>query len=213
MAGYILFPEIDPYPTTYVAHTYAEKGTHLHHIPLSYMAHKVHVKFHDKDTEVHQPKSDVRETPANFYVEVELPGVKDKGELHLRWTSLRTLLLTSKLSRPEIPAEETTAATTTESEQPAAPAAEAATETTQKPEEPAPTVVKVEPPHLTVHERAVGDIERAFHFPIDVDRDATHAKLDAGLLRIIVPKIVEHGKVEEIPHLPVQVAHVESAAV
>ncbi|KAL6244446.1 hypothetical protein RBB50_008688 [Rhinocladiella similis] len=200
MSFFYSYPDIDPYPTTHVAHTFPEKGHHLHHIPIPYLAHRAHKVFHDKDQDVHVPKTDVRETPKNFYVEVELPGIKDKSELHLRWTSTRTLLVTSKITRPEIPA----------SEMLFDPDTEGILEPTPTPAQPAPTEegreerpveggeakkeeapVKVEP-HLTVHERQIGDYMRAFNFPVDVDRDETHAKLDAGLLKIIVPKLV-HG--------------------
>lgn len=189
MAFFYPYPNIDPFPTTYVAHTYPEKGHHLHHVPLPYLAHKAHQFVHDKDLDVHLPKADLRETPKNFYLEVELPGVKDKSELHLRWTTLRKLLVTTQTARSVIPEEELADA----------PAAEApATETPAADKTP----VKQEP-HLTVHERAIGEIMRAFNFPVDVDRDNTHAKLDAGLLTIVVPK-VEHEEPEK-HHVPVKV--------
>lgn len=56
-----------------------------------------------------------------------------------------------------------------------------------------------------MHERLIGDVLRAFNFPVDVDRDSTTAKLDAGLLRVIIPK-VEH---EQIEHVQVPVEHEE----
>ncbi|KAK6383508.1 hypothetical protein LTS17_002800 [Exophiala oligosperma] len=206
MSFFYAYPDIDPYPTTHVAHTFPEKGHHLHHIPIPYLAHKAHRIFHDKDQDVHVPKTDVRETPKSFYVEVELPGIKDKSELHLRWTSTRTLLVTSKITRPEIPEAEMVYDPATEGileptptpTQPPAPAAPTEEGREERPpvdgaeedkKEEAP--VKLEP-HLTVHERLIGDYMRAFNFPVDVDRDETHAKLDAGLLKIIVPKLV-HG--------------------
>lgn len=198
MAYFYPYPEIEPYPTTHVAHTYPEKGHHLHHIPIPYLVNKAHKVFHDHDTEVHVPKADIRETLKNFYLEVELPGIKDKSELHLRWTSTRTLLVTSKTHRPDIPESELL-----DEQQPEtgdATITQAPDHQQTHPEQEAH--VKREP-HLTVHERPIGDMMRAFNFPIDVDRDNTHAKLDAGLLKIVVPKLV-HGKAEE-NHLPVPV--------
>ncbi|RJE16949.1 hypothetical protein PHISCL_10714, partial [Aspergillus sclerotialis] len=104
MAGWFyITSDIDPYPTTHISHTYPEPGHHLHHIPVPYVAHKVYTKLHDRDEDIHQPTTDVRETLSNFYLEVELPGVKEHTELRLRWTSDRTLLLTSKTHRPDIP--------------------------------------------------------------------------------------------------------------
>ncbi|KIW20008.1 hypothetical protein PV08_00583 [Exophiala spinifera] len=194
MAFLYAYPDVDPYPTTHVAHTFPEKGHHLRHIPIPYLAHKAHKIFHDKDQDVHVPRTDVRETPKSFYVEVELPGIKDKTELHLRWTSTRTLLVTSKITRPEIPESEMVYDPDTEGILEPTPTEEEREERpveggeAKKEEE---TPAKLEP-HLTVHERLIGDYMRAFNFPVDVDRDETHAKLDAGLLKVIVPKLT-HG--------------------
>lgn len=198
MSWFYLYPDTEPHPTTYISHTYPEKGHHLHHLPIPYLSHKVHTKLHDKDHAVHQPRADVRETLTNFYLEIELPGIKDKSELHLRWTSMRTLLITSKLSRTEIPEDDL-------SDAPApAPAPPQGQEGEAQAEPPAaPEATAKKEPHLTVHERQIGEILRAFNFPVDVDRDNTHAKLDAGLLVVVVPK-VHHEDVEH-PPIPVNV--------
>src|SRR5262249_45912254 len=103
MAFLYAYPDIDPYPTTYVSHTYPEKGHHLHHVPLPYMVHKAHRAFHDKDRDVHQPRADIRETMTDFYIEIELPGIRDKSDLHLRWTTMRCLLVRCNIMRPDIP--------------------------------------------------------------------------------------------------------------
>jgi len=203
MAFLYAYPDIDPYPTTYVAHTIPEKGHHLHHVPLPYMVYKAHKMFHDKDQDLHQPRADLRETENAFYIEVELPGIREKSELRLRWTTLRSLLVKSSIHRPEIPETEhhgeapSTAPEVTTATEPAKATEEAPPAgTATKPKEP----VKIEP-HLTVHERQIGDHIRAFNFPVDVDRDKTTARLEAGLLRIIVPK-VEHERIEHV-HVPV----------
>ncbi|KIW67290.1 hypothetical protein PV04_06555 [Phialophora macrospora] len=231
MAGWFyITSEIDPYPKIHIPHTYPEKGHHLHHIStIPYMAHNLYSKFHDKDLDAHQPKTDVRETVKNFYLEVELPGVKEHTELRLRWTNSRTLLLTSKTTRPEIPDEELLEEPPQPAATPPPPAeAEAEAEAGQQNGEPAPTTEEAEPepepepeaktkpkllaPHLTVHERLVGEMIRAYSFPVDVDRDATHAKLEAGILRVVVPKVVhEHPVAKEgeeerhFLHVPVRI--------
>ena len=216
MPGYIYFAS-DPYQITNVSHTYAEKNHHLHHVPLTYMAYNMYTKFDDNDDHVHMPKADVRETPKSFHVEVELPGIKNHAELRLRWTNDRTLLVTSRTPRPEIPGEdlveehvvpeiniqgncESTTVAATE---------EASTVPTSA--APKTTKPKQHKPHLTVHERPIGQMNRAFAFPVDVDRDATHAKLDAGILHIVVPKVVhaapsateEHE--EHFFHVPIKI--------
>jgi HSP20 family molecular chaperone IbpA len=195
------------------------------------VAHNLITKFHDKDLDAHQPKTDVRETTKNFYLEVELPGVKEHTELRLRWTNSRTLLLTSKTTRPEIPDEElveepplpAAAAAATPAAAPAAEGAEveaaqqngetaapaAAAAATEEPT-PKPKLVQ---PHLTIHERLVGEMIRAYSFPVDVDRDSTHAKLEAGILRVVVPKVVheqpataKEGEEEKhFIHVPVRI--------
>jgi len=236
---YVSTSTIDPYPTTYIGHTYPEKGHYLHHISIPYMTHNVHKKFHNEDEDVHQPKTDVRETLSNFHLEVELPGVKEHKGLRLRWTTDRTLLLSSKTHRPEIPESELVEEPTTapEAETPASTESPVTTETNghhvqnggdspalgamaetetggkeaaeapaSKPRSTKPQTPKKREPHLTVHERLIGEMVRAYSFPVDVDRDNTHAKLDAGLLVIVVPKIV-HAAAEEVKqiHVPIHI--------
>lgn len=205
---FYLSTDIDPYPKVNIPHTYPEKGHYFHHVPyLPYIAHNLHTKFHDKDLDVHVPKTDVRETLRAFYIEVELPGVKDHQDLRLRWSTEKTLLLTSKTTRPEIVEEGEAELVATEEEVTAPTAAngqEAATATVTteaEPQEPtalptvpaaeeAPTAVAAVVPHLTIHERLIGEMVRGFTFPVEVNRDLTHAKLDAGILNIVVPKVV-----------------------
>ena len=44
--------------------------------------------------------------------------------------------------------------------------------------------------HLTTRERLVGDIGRAFNCPVDVDHEAMKARLNSGLLSMVIPKKV-----------------------
>jgi HSP20 family molecular chaperone IbpA len=231
MPGALYLPYLlDTYPTTHVSHTYPDSGHRLHHFPLTYIAHNIHTKFHDEDEDVHVPKADVRETPQNFHVEVELPGVKDHAELKLRWTSDATLMLTSKITRPEISKDELVGT------KPVMPSAEASTpapeegiqsngeppntslQESQHPTNAPPTVPtskKDHTPHLTLHERQIGPLGRAFAFPVPIDRDGTHAKLDAGVLSIVVPKIKHAAPTEEVEkhflHVPVRIFGHEKA--
>jgi len=238
MAGWFyITTDIDPYPKTHIPQSYPEKGHHLHHIPFPFMAHNLYAKFHDKDEDVHQPKTDVRETTKNFYLDVELPGIKEHTDLKLRWNNERSLLLTSKTHRPEIPegelieepplapAEEVVAPAATPQENGQAPnggppTATAQTEESQvqvapNPPPKASQKPKLHEPHLTIHERLIGDMVRGFTFPVDVDRDNTHAKLDAGILRIVVPKVVHAAATEadsekHFLHVPISILHHEN---
>ncbi|KAJ9607813.1 hypothetical protein H2200_007892 [Cladophialophora chaetospira] len=233
MAGWFyITSDIDPYPKIHIPHTYPEKGQHLHSLhhlsSIPYVAHNLYSKFHDKDMDAHQPRTDVRETMKNFYLEVELPGVKDHEELRLRWTNSRTLLLSSRIPRPEIPEEElleepvvpvTPSVATIETGPPNGEATVTTTtpageehESTPNAPPTTPPKPKLLPPHLTIHERLIGEMLRGFTFPVDVDRDTTHAKLDAGVLRIVVPKVVHEapiagaeGEEKHFLHIPVRV--------
>jgi len=185
-----LYPQYELHPTTYLDLTYPEKGQHPHHAPMGYLGHKVQKLLHDKDLDVHRPRVDVRETPSHFYIDIDVPGVADPANINVRWTSMRNVLITTKVERPPI-----------EEEKAKEEAPESAKEIEQTPTSP-PSVEKTETersapppsgsePHLTVQERQIGTIMRAFNFPVDVDRDATTAKLNAGVLRLRVPKMTE----------------------
>jgi len=213
-----LYPEYEFHPTTHIDHTYPERGHHLHHIPFPYLGQQVHRLLHDKDQDIHIPKADVRETVSGFYIDVEVPGLKDKADITIRWTSMRTLLLTTNIQRPGIPVDEQPVPTRSSDEQPA-PAKEETNGTAAgtgqngttitatklnkeqetKPEEIGDDSQVAPKVHLTVHGRAIGYFQRAFNFPVDVERDKTTANLDAGLLRLTVPKVwherVEHKSV------------------
>jgi Hsp20/alpha crystallin family len=51
--------------------------------------------------------------------------------------------------------------------------------------------------YLTLGERRIGTYGRAFNFPVDVNHDATTAKLHAGLLRLTVPKLAADAKIDK----------------
>ena len=44
------------------------------------------------------------------------------------------------------------------------------------------------PPYLIVGERKIGSFRREFHFPVEIDVKKVEARLEAGLLRIYVPR-------------------------
>ena len=46
-------------------------------------------------------------------------------------------------------------------------------------------------PRRLLNERQIGDCQRSFTFPTEVDSDGMEASLTNGLLRIVVPKLVD----------------------
>lgn len=214
-----LYPYWEPYPTTYLDETYPEPGSHQLRVPFPYWSHKFSKWLHDKDADVHNPKADVRETASKFYIEVELPGLEHKSDLVLKWLSTRSILVSCDLRRKSIEEEkgsdENTKVSNTEvgpgavQNKPASDGFKAApaNSETKGAADDSPSTKKPEdhehkhPFHLTVGERNIGHNSRAFHFPVDVEREKMTAKLAAGLLRLEVPK--RHH--EKVPHHEIDV--------
>jgi HSP20 family molecular chaperone IbpA len=147
-----------PYVTTTLSETFPG-----HHFPLQNTAHKIGHALHGLSPVTLNPHIDVRETMKQYYIDVELPGVSDRKDLKLFWTSAGTLLLEATTTRPPIP------------EEPEAESAKA------HPDDAAQV-------HHTVRERGIGLHARSFNFAVPVERDQMKATLEAGLLRIVVPK-------------------------
>jgi len=204
MYMYPTSPDWDPYPMTYVHNTWPEKA-HPHHVPLPYLVHKAGKALHDKDNNIHRPTADIRETPSTFYIDIDLPGLTHKSDLHINWTSTRTLLVSTRIERPPIEEGDSVEVATLSSHDPQdkkidEPSAKHAPNGDEAEKHASGPGSKNEP-HLTVNERQIGFAARAFNFPVDVNRDHTTAKLGAGLLRIQVHKEQD----EKALHQPVAV--------
>lgn len=198
MAFYYMYPPDSAY-TTYLPRSFPE-----HHFPLENVRHKLgdFVKsiHHDWEPGVQRPRVDVRETTDNFFIDIELPGLEKKENLKVKWTSTRTLLIEATIERPQIG--EPVRPETSSGISPSGSHLETQSGA-EKGEESSKREETKEAVHLTVKERHVGQIARAFDFPVDVDREALEAKLQSGLLRISVSK-KDHEKVE---HEPIEVEH------
>ncbi|KAF2099068.1 HSP20-like chaperone [Rhizodiscina lignyota] len=175
----LYLPEL--YNVSFLNKTFPE-----HHMPLYNARHKMSQGFHNfwHESSFPSPRADVRETIDKYYIDIELPGLENKDSIKLKWTNSNTLLLQVTAEPPAIPEGASDADSLF-----------------------APEAKKTEehgPPHHLVHqlikERHVGPIMRAFFFPVSVDRDEMTAKLQYGLLRIVVPKTpdakVEHKEID-----------------
>lgn len=218
------FPYWEPYPTTFLNETVPKEGSHHHHISHPHWGEKVAKMLHDKDTEVHKPRADVRETSSAFHIDVELPGLDKKSDLSLKWLSTRTILVSCRIRREAVPSSEEEGQTNKASNDgPGIPRKEAVVdqkidistaEGKSRGEDAADsTAVSHDKEshqeqhhstsaHLTVGERNIGLSTRAFNFPCDIDRDHTKAKLSAGLLTLHVPK--QHHESGSHPEIEVQ---------
>jgi len=151
--------------------------THQHQSLLQYLARR-----HPRP-ELHPnaPDLDVRDAPGEYLVEIEVPGLKEPKEVHVSYTSDRSILVVGNITRPDYgyPADESPAQTT---EPTTAPATKEAT-----------AGLPPHGPYLLVGERRIGPFRRYINFPSDVENITV--KLDAGVLKIrAVKKPVKEGE-------------------
>ena len=195
----------EPWRTTYVPRHFPEQHYPLEHIrhtlghTIGSVANNVAgtlIHPFGSDPPIHTPAIDIRESKQNYYLDIELPGVGPSDKFKIRWVTSQTLLLETKIERPEIVEDEATDV---------AASAEPPKESNDKPDigekDRATSNAKGgnqgKDTALTVHERRLGSFARAFSFPTAVSHEKLEAHLQDGLLRIKVPrKDVEDVKPE-----------------
>jgi HSP20 family protein len=136
------------------------------------------------------PNFDVLETQHEYILEGEVPGLADKKALNIEFTDDKTLLVRGHIERASI------------ENKPAShkPTVEDAPDDDDKDA----VVVKTNKkgvdnrPKYWVQERTIGDFERSFSFPSDVDVDSVKATLEFGILKIVVPKMERKVKGRKI---------------
>lgn len=106
-------------------------------------------------------------------MEIEVPGVKSAKDISCHWTSTKSLVVSGVINRPSDP-------------EPKGRSESAQSNIGGQVE--SPTYLPDESPYLLVGERKIGNFRRVFNFPVDVAMDKMTAKLEAGLLRLAVPK-------------------------
>ena len=194
----------DPYQTTWVSQHYPE-----HHHPLEHTRHSISRALgniaHDfthspwADHAMISPRSDIRESAATFYIDFEVPGLADEKKVTLKWLGDRTLLLRAAVGRGTTPEDRDPP------QQPDENKAEGkgqATHDKKLEQEGTKASESAQSVYLTLGERRVGTVGRAFSFPVDVDHDKVTAHLHAGVLRLTVPKVPGGTKIDK--HVTVQ---------
>lgn len=147
------------------------------------------------------PDVDISDGLSHFYIDIEVPGVNDPEALTLEWKGPRCFILSGTATRPR-----------TYLEHFHGPSKSIDTQESGKSE----SLKRVEkvtshengdskkdvddgvnlPPWLVVAERKIGFFRREFQFPVEVEMDRLVAKLEAGLLRVDVPKKVSRAHAE-----------------
>jgi len=131
------------------------------------------------------PNFDVHETPKEYVLEGELPGL-DKSNLSIEFTDTNTLVIHGKIERSY------TAGTPPDKLLQGAKQKQAITEGKEgekgKEKEEHKAESEEEPIKYWVSERTVGSFQRSFNFPGEVDQDNVKASYDDGILKVVVPK-------------------------
>lgn len=152
-----------------------------------------------------QPKFDVTETPTAYELHGELPGI-DQKDVEIEFTDLHTLTIRGRTERhyergtrpgASIEGPATTGRITDAGEN-----SHKATVEDEKAENETSTEVTkhqekkdVQPASqnkIWVSERTVGEFNRSFNFPGNVDQDGVQASMKNGILSVVVPKATKH---------------------
>jgi HSP20 family molecular chaperone IbpA len=144
----------------------------------------------DQKAYPNHPDVDISDAVCHFLIELEVPGIKDADSIALNWTSRRSLVVAGSSFRSWEPDTSADYRTTSNGD--------GARKTADRVDLDASVLndsklkndnVNDElPPFLVIGERRIGSFRREFHFPVDIVVEKVEAKLEAGLLRVSVPK-------------------------
>lgn len=167
---------------------------------------------HNRSNPAFSPRFDVYETADAYHLDGDLPGVSDKAMIGIEFSDERTMNVSGRVERirQQQPAEkhdekkdEAVAMERKRSLQPTVEDTDdeddfsiVSASSTKKSEQQQQMVKSEEQPakpaaperKLWVSERTFGNFQRTFSFPSPVDLEKVSAKLEAGLLQIVVPK-------------------------
>jgi HSP20 family molecular chaperone IbpA len=144
------------------------------------LRHGIHwplISSHKLGAETFHPDVDIRDYDTGYAIDVELPGLSDKRSIKVEWTSKHDITMSGSLTRPDVP---------TSTKHP-----DNNGHDTLSAGNPKGDIEKNElTPTLLVSERKTGHFCRKFHLPMEVDAANLRAKLENGLLKIRVEKVV-----------------------
>lgn len=167
---------------------------------------------HNRSNPAFSPRFDVYETADAYHLNGDLPGVSDKATIGIEFSDERTMSVSGRVDRiRQQPVEkhdekkdESVAMERKRSLQPTVEDTDdeddfsiVSASSTKKSEQQKQQVLKSEEHpakpaaperKFWVSERTFGNFQRTFSFPSPVDLQKVSAKLEAGLLQIVVPK-------------------------
>jgi HSP20 family molecular chaperone IbpA len=174
---------------------------HQHNTFLGVVARK------DPDQKAYpnHPDVDISDAIGYYLIELEVPGIKSADSIALNWTSWRSLVVAGSSFRSWEPDASANPRTTSNGHR----AGDSADRSDLDASALKDSKLKVNdvndqlPPFLVVGERRIGSFRREFHLPMDIVVEKVEAKLEAGLLRVRVPK-KSHMDLEGVGKVRVQ---------
>ncbi|OQN95321.1 hypothetical protein B0A48_18671 [Cryoendolithus antarcticus] len=160
---------------------------HQHNSFLGSLAHRKP----DQRVYPNHPDCDVSDNLSHYLVDLELPGVKDPNSISLNWISWRTLVISGNITRPWVKPDEQAPSSESNGNGGISKGAAALHKDSKKNLDyfkDEPQVIEDRPPWLILGERRIGTFRRELNFPVEVDTEKLIAKLEAGLLRLNIPK-------------------------
>jgi HSP20 family molecular chaperone IbpA len=159
----------------------------------------------DQKAYPNRPDVDISDATGYYLVELEVPGIKSADSITVNWTSWRSLVVAGSSFRSwelDISADPGKISN-----------GDRAGKSPDKNDLDANSLKGCEvkandvndqlPPFLVTGERRIGSFRREFHFPMDASVEKVEAKLEAGLLRIRIPKKC-HMDLRDISRVRVQ---------
>lgn len=145
------------------------------------------------------PSFDVKETKEAYVLDGEVPGISDKSALDLSFVDDNTLVIKGRIEKHNESGNENGSNQAAESHTDKAsgyhsPTVEEEGSNSQAVSKTTSTEVQQQqqqqqPQHrYWIRERYVGEFQRSFSFPQNVDHDAVKASLKDGILSVVVPK-------------------------
>ena len=173
----------------------------LYEPPLEFVDHQ-HERLHqhntflgvlgrkrpDQKTYPNHPDVDISDANTHYLIELEVPGVKDAEAITINWTSFKSLVVAGSTFRSWEPKAKVDPVSMAESENAAKNGVGLDVKAMKDAKDKAEEASDKWPPYLIVGERKIGSFRREFHFPVEIDVKKVEARLEAGLLRIYVPR-------------------------
>ncbi|KAL7267659.1 hypothetical protein RUND412_009747 [Rhizina undulata] len=133
------------------------------------------------------PNFDLHETPKAYVLEGQLPGLKDKSNVNIEFTNAQTLFISGKIERSNsrTPGDGEHGEQTEIDEEGSGKENTTAGQTGTAVQKESDSGARTK---YWLSERIVGEFQRSFSFPGNIDIDAVKASLEHGILKVVVPK-------------------------